>query len=403
MTHGTSRRDLLLRAGMLGFAGWLPGISAAQTTAPGAASRKRTLVLVELNGGNDGLNTVIPIEDPLYAKLRPRLGIAPDDVLPLADGLALHPSLTALQPAWAKRDMAVLLGVGYPRPNRSHFRSIEIWDTASDSNQFLSDGWVARGLRQKPRRATDAVVLGRPYLGPLLGPEVSVVALGGDPSGFVRQANRVSPVPELHQTRTTALDHVIDTQMKLTAAGREMQSKLDSMPARSEDMPKSGLGDQLATAAQLILSGLDVPVIKVSLSGFDTHVYQRNTHGNLLRQFAEAVAAFRTMMIAAGRWDDTLVLTYSEFGRRPAENGGTENDASSPGTDHGTAAPHFALGGGVRGGLVGTQPSLDQLDAQDLRHTMDFRQVFTTVARTWWGIDGSQMVSGSHAPIRMFA
>ncbi|MDX2100971.1 MAG: DUF1501 domain-containing protein [Alphaproteobacteria bacterium] len=398
-----TRRVMVARLAGLGLAGLLPAACATQTAAPLSGSvGQRTLVLVELTGGNDGLNTIIPIADPLYRAMRPRLAISAGDAIPLADGLAAHPSLAALMPAWRARDCAVLLGVGYPQPNRSHFRGIEIWDTASDAGEILSDGWVARALTQHQRRAIDAVALGRPYLGPLLGPDVAVVALA-NPQAFAASARTVSvPATEAHATRPAALEHVVRTQARLSAAGATLQQRLQGRPA-PEGFPRTGIGGQMATAARLILTGMDVPVIKVSLGSFDTHVFQRATHARLLRELAEALAAFRDAMITANRWDDVLVLTYSEFGRRPQENGGTPGNADSPGTDHGTAAPHFALGGRVRGGLLGRQPPLTDLDGQDLRYTQDFRSIFATLARRWWDISPDRVVRGSFDPVPLFA
>jgi uncharacterized protein (DUF1501 family) len=230
-----------------------------------------------------------------------------------------------------------------------------------------------------------------------------VVALA-NPTEFANRASGIAePAAVPHATRPEALEHVIRTQAQLTQAGREIRSKLQGQPALPTEFPRTNIGGQLSTAARLILSGLDVPVIKVSIGSFDTHVYQRTNHNRLLRELADGLAAFRATMIARARWDDVLVLTYSEFGRRPAENGGTPTDNNSSGTDHGTAAPHFALGGRVRGGLIGRQPSLDALEAQDLRYTMDFRQVFSTVAQRWWGVDADRVVGTGHDPIRLFA
>jgi uncharacterized protein (DUF1501 family) len=376
MVNVLDRRRFLTLAGSLPLA--FAPVSQALAAAP--ALGRRTLILVELNGGNDGLNTVVPYADPAYAKLRPRIGIARERVLQLDERLGLHPSLEPLMELWKERRLGVALGVGYPEPNLSHFRSIEIWNTGSDSAELRDDGWVGRALADAGLLgafAADGVVLGdRSETGPLFGPRMNVLGMDS-PENFVRRANQMN-TPK-GKPANPALAHVVDVQNRMKATARTMlEKKLDEVDAGGE-FPRNGLGNQLRSAARIVAGGVDVPAIKVSLTGFDTHRGQIDSHARLLKELADGLLAFARAMEAKGLWDKILVMTYAEFGRRAGEN-------ANEGTDHGTAAPHFILGGRVKGGLYGQQPRLDDLEDGNLRHGMHYRSLVATATRQWWGL-----------------
>lgn len=376
-----NRRHFLRLSAFAGGALLLPSGCAVVSTGPqtkAAAGKPETLVLVEFQGGNDGLNTVAPIKDPLYRSLRPTLALSESDTIPVGRDLALHPALKPAMALWDAGDLAVVLGVGYPNPDRSHFRSIDIWDTASDADRVLSTGWITRALQTQPRqRAADAFVLGRPHLGPVTGSGIKAVSLS-NPGTFAKAATAVS-IPEM-QRRNPILDQISAVQGTLRVAGDDIQNRLKAVPASlTADFPKTNIGGQFADAMRLLAAGVEAPVIKLSLGSFDTHIDQAPQHARLLGDFAAGLAAFRKAAQASGHWDRVILLTYSEFGRRPAEN-------ASKGTDHGTAAPQFLAGGAVRGGLIGTQPALDRLQNDDLVHTMDFRQVYAGLLQGMWGI-----------------
>lgn len=396
-----TRRRLLLRAGAAAIIGAVPTgcVTTDQRAAPPPASGlSNTLVLLELTGGNDGLNTVVPHADPLYAKLRPRIGLAADQLVRLDARIGLHPGLAPLLEPWQRGEVALVQGVGYERPNLSHFRSIEIWDSASDSDAILADGWVARALApQRPLagRAAEGIVLGRPAVGPLQGAKARV-AMMQDARGFAAQAKAVARPPEM-PAASAALRHVVATQAELRAAGEAIDARLRASrsPLRTE-FPRSGIGWQLANAARLIAADVDVPAIKLSHGSFDTHTWQRGTHDRLLGELGAALAAFRAAMLEIGAWNRVAVMTYAEFGRRPAEN-------SAQGTDHGTAAPHLVMGGAVRGGFHGAAPPLDRLDdGGNLRHTVEFRSLYATVLRRWWGIDPVPVLGRSWPGLDLF-
>ncbi len=352
--------------------------------AAGSVRWERVLVLVELKGGNDGLNTLVPFADRRYREARPRLAIPRDEVLQLSETHGLHPALEPLMADWKERRLAVVPGVGYAHPNRSHFRSIDIWDTASDADELATEGWLARlfaGARPPADAAADAVAVGRAGLGPVAGPGIRALTLD-DPQAFLANARRVRKAEG--QKENKALAHLLAVQDDILSAAAVMEERLGKTPPLATEFPKHRFGKDLATCARILAAGISVPVLKVGMNGFDTHQNQKGTHERLLRELAEGLAAFRTACVEARLWDRVLVMTYSEFGRRVAENG-------SGGTDHGTAAPHFLLGGKVKGGFYGDHPALDDLESGDLKFTTDFRRLYATAARSWWNLPADSL------------
>jgi uncharacterized protein (DUF1501 family) len=364
---------------------------AARTQAREAGMAERTLVLAELAGGNDGLNTVVPYADPIYHRLRPGIAIKREAVVQLDERLGLHPSLAPLSDAWKAGELAIVQGVGYENPNRSHFRSIDIWDSGSGSSRLLTDGWFTRllgGRKREDARLADAVVLGG-GTGPVAGDGIRAVQMP-DPQRFLRQARGMSPAEA--QPANRALAHILRVQREVQDTAKELADVLARAPEVPGDFPTGPFAQQLRVAARLIHAGAVVPAIKIALGGFDTHAAQPNAHANLLRQLGEGLAAFRRALVDAGRWDRVLLMTYSEFGRRAAQNG-------SSGTDHGTAAPHFVLGAKVKGGFHGPLPNLGDLANDDLRHAIDYRSLYATAAQGWWGLRRTDPVLGDHKPL----
>ncbi|HEU0072140.1 MAG TPA: DUF1501 domain-containing protein [Alphaproteobacteria bacterium] len=353
----------------------------------------RTLVLVELKGGNDGLNTLIPYADENLRRLRPSLVLPQEEMVTLGEGLAFNPALKPLMTAWDKGQLGILRGVGYPQPNRSHFRSIEIWETASKSEEMLREGWIASVLKGNVGAAADGIVIGDYEFGPLTGPRMRNVIMD-KPDQFISQAQKIQAAKD--SDGGGALGHLLRTRAELLDASTKLAPLFAEPPALPVDFPNNAFGNQLKIATQLIMAQAGVPVLKVSLGSFDTHVNQRGQHDNLLKQLGEGLAAFREAMIKTGHWNDVLVMTYSEFGRRANEN-------ASKGTDHGTAAPHLVMGGKAKGGFHGAQPRLDDLDAGDLKFSTDYRAVYATVARNWWGYRGEIGRLGAYKPLSLLA
>jgi uncharacterized protein (DUF1501 family) len=367
--------------------GWAQGVAqrAASTT-------DRILILVELKGGNDGLNTVVPYADPAYTQLRTSLALPKDSLHRIDEAFGLHPELKPLVPLWERNELAIVQGLGYPQPNLSHFRSIEIWQTSSKANEYLEDGWVGRamraGLGAQAKFTTEGVLIGGSDFGPLAG--ARAVSLN-NPEAFLNQSRYAKPVSA---PGNEALQHLLQVENDVHQAAAGLRADKFNF---STEFPAGGFGNAARAAAQIVASQrgkAGVPVITLSLGSFDTHVGQLGAHANLMKQLGEGLAALRSALVELDAWDRTLIMTYSEFGRRAKQN-------QSNGTDHGTAAPHFVMGGALRGGqMYGKAPDLSRLDgAQNLLHTTDFRQLYASVARDWWGVRPETVVRGAFNPI----
>lgn len=352
------------------------------------ADYRKVLILVELKGGNDGLNTLVPYADPAYYALRPKLAVDRNAVVQLSDRMGFHPALAPLLPLWEERRLALLQGVGYPAPNLSHFRSIEIWDTASRSNVVLQDGWLTRTFADDPVPASfaaDGVVIGSSDLGPLAGGRTRAIALT-DTDQFLRRAKLAQSGPA---ARRPALAHIMKVEGDIVQAA----AHLSAQRAFATTFPDDGFGRAVRTSCQVLANPAGVAVLRLTLASFDTHVNQAPTQGRLLGELARGLVALRSALIELDRWNDALILTYAEFGRRPKEN-------QNNGTDHGTANVHLALGGRVRGGFYGAAPDLATLGSEgNPAYALDFRNVYATALDTFWGVDSRDALGGRFAPV----
>jgi uncharacterized protein (DUF1501 family) len=376
-----NRRNFLFLTAAAGVCAVAPSAFAVahQTQVRSSAN---ILILVELKGGNDGLNTVIPFADPAYAALRPKIGIRREQVVQLDDRTGLHPAMQSLMPLWRDRQLAIVQGVGYPQPNLSHFRSAEIWETASRSDQYLRDGWLARSFgtheplaatqplsAQRVARGAAVTVIGSAEMGPF--------TIGG--RGFVYDSSHGFSYPfPRGSPAALAIPSPFHTQLFKTQfpAGTFGTSVRTAMHMLASDA-------SLGSVSQALRG---VSVIRLTLNGFDTHQNQPGHHASLLRQLSEGIVAIRSALTEAGCWNQTLVMTYSEFGRRPREN-------SDRGTDHGTVAPHFLTGGRVKGGLYGVAPALARLDGNsNLPVGVDFRELYATVLGPWLNLDSTAVL-----------
>lgn len=395
-----SRRDLLAALGVASAAALptltLPGPLRAAQHATGL----NMLVLIELAGGNDGLNTVIPIRDDAYRALRPEIGIPRREALDIRADTGLHPAMRSLAGRWERGEMRIIEGVGYPNPNRSHFRSIEIWNSGAGPEARTRQGWLASSFAERapaPDADADGLVIGG-EMGPMAGG--GRFAALRDLETFTEAAEAAEAAEVLEgaphavrpQQASDPLAHVMATYDSARITSARIRQKLEQSRARVWRFPDSGIGEQLRNVARLLDAGVEVPVFKVVQDGYDTHEGQPEAHSHLLADLSEAVDAFARAMAEIGLWDLVTVVTYSEFGRRARENG-------SYGTDHGTAAPVFALGGAVAGGLAGARPALDRLEDDDLVFTTDYRAVYAGILRDLWGLEG--MTAPGSAPIRL--
>jgi uncharacterized protein (DUF1501 family) len=356
----------------------------------------RVLVVVNLQGGNDGLNTVVPYATPAYYRYRPTLGVAPNDVLRIDAAVGLNPALAPLKALYDRGLVAVVQGAGYPNPDHSHFRSTEIWQTAVPES-YASTGWLGRYLDTAgpSENLFNAVALAPVLPEALIARNVDVPAIDTLRGyGLVSDRDRgqraafTSVASDLRLPFTSPfLASVAEIEDHAERGAAELP-KLVGGYTTTAPYPATPLGRSLALAAQIVGSKLGTRVLYVQHGSFDTHVAQKATQDRLLRELADGLAAFYADLAAHGNDKRTLTMTFSEFGRRVAEN-------ANRGTDHGEAAPMFLIGGGVRGGLYGAHPSLDRLDDGDATYTVDFRGVYATVIEKWFGRPARSVISGS--------
>jgi uncharacterized protein (DUF1501 family) len=381
-----------------------PNIFTTRNTVP-ADPTQRTLVVLQLGGGNDGLNTVIPYKDPRYAQLRPTINIAANSVLPISDSLALHPNLKNLLPLFTDGSLAVIEGVEYPTPDFSHFRSTEIWMTADDKN-VGGLGWLGHALDHLSNHpALVAASLGVATPRALVGMQPTDIALGDTLSQFVyKPVGKVDPgaVAAIFDYMNTVTP-ASNTYKKLVTESHALAQQAVAGVARAASgytlavaYPKTQLAAGLQTVAQLIHGNVGARVLYLATGGFDTHSNQRTTHDALMQTLGDALGAFWQDITAHGHADSVALMTFSEFGRRPAEN-------ASKGTDHGSAAPMFVMGGAVKGGVYGDAPDLTNLDNGNLKVRQDFRQVYAAMLRDWLGFTQADILPyGPYQPTPLF-
>ena len=374
----STRRSLLKALAAAPLAASLPSLAAGE-------SRPRLLVLVFLYGGNDGFNTWVPYTNPRYYEYRPTIAVPRDSVLKVTDSHGFHPSLQALEPAWQSRELAVVQGIGYPEATQQHYRDIEIAFTAEDVD-IRGEGWVSRALARRQAVAFDVLdIRALDPMGPFRGEGVGVV--------------QVHYADELLAKRRLA-----DCAVSANARGRERLARdpgaLGATPLKTA-FPDEPFGRAMRCAVELAAADRTLPVIHVALNGLDgdkhhsvdCHWNQVQHHGGALKRLADGLAALRAGMVEIGRWDETLVATYDEFGRSPKEN-------EDRGTHHGLGTTHFVMGGRVKGGLYGEPPPIQNLHPiGGPAPAIDTRRLWSTVVRDWWGADPSGVFTRRHAPL----
>ncbi|HEY2786638.1 MAG TPA: DUF1501 domain-containing protein [Fimbriiglobus sp.] len=411
-----TRRDFLKTSSLLGFGATVPaflGRTALAAPPTGTAGGKDTiLVVIQLTGGNDGLNTVIPYKNPDYYKYRPTIGIPKDQVKGIGGDVGLHPALDPLARLLNDRSaVGVLQAIGYPNPSQSHFRSMDIWNAASTA-ESLTEGWVGKALKQAPipafhlakeNETAPLALAGAPAKVPTIASlaDFQLKTGGGSAAERDRQKKLIEDVAKPHASAVRGKPDLLDfvrrtavttygTSDRLQTLGKEYNPK--------SPYPQTGLGTRLKLAAQLIDAGVGARIFYVTLDGFDTHAGQGGAigaHSNLLGELAGAVSAFYRDLAERGHGDRVCAMTFSEFGRRAKENG-------SKGTDHGSAAPMFLVGGKVKPGPLGHHPSLTDLDDGNLKFATDFRRVYAGVLKDWLGLDPVPVVGKTFSPLPLF-
>jgi uncharacterized protein (DUF1501 family) len=378
----------------------------ADTPLPGLpGADERMVLLINLQGGNDGLNCIVPHGNPLYSQMRPSLAVPQGDVLAIDQNVGFNPQMRALKAMYDKGDVAVVQSVGYPDPDHSHFRSTEIWQTAAP-DRYEHTGWLGRYLDEAklPKdNLFNGVAVAQVLPEVLISNQVdvpSIASLNG--YGLVSDRNAIS--------KRTYSELVTDNQFPFASPYLGHVAEIEDHAQRgSEELPKlvagyktdatypaTPLGRSLALAAQIAGSNLGTKVLYVQHGSFDTHVSQKATQDRLLGEFSDAISAFYNDLASHGNDKKVLTVTFSEFGRRIAENG-------SRGTDHGEASPLFAIGGGVKGGLYGATPDLSNTNMGNVRFTTDFRSVYATVLERWLGRPSTKILSGNFDQLPIIA
>ena len=368
----TTRRD------MINFAGALSLFSLAPASLLASRTATKFLILIELQGANDGLNTVVPYGSNLYRRLRPSLAIETKDLLKLDDYVGLHPSLLNVANLYSLGECKLVQGLGYPHPNLSHFRSIELWERGGDGRADGGKGWLIEPLEVLAKDLSfDAKAMFLDGAGDIFA---------GGTNGYLSSADlRMILSTDLDQsspstkidTSNSLVSELVQSRDENRELLRALKFKIGGLSAYS--FGYGDLSDQMKNVCNLIDRGVNIPVFKVSIGSFDTHDMQRWTHRDLLEKLDRAIGETAQQLKRIGVWDDTLIMTYSEFGRRAKENG-------SGGTDHGMAAPHFLLGGSIKGGIVGDYPQLGQLEKDNLLFSMDYRSVYNFVLSEHFGL-----------------
>lgn len=409
MSELITRRNLIKGGTMIAVGlvapRWLATIAEADVVRQakgGKAMGDTVLVVCQLSGGNDGLNTVIPYANSLYRSLRPTIGIEDGKILKLNEQMGLHPALAGIAELYKEKKVAIVQNVGYPKSNRSHFKSMEIWQSASPEGN-LKGGWIGRHfdaqLGQSPLNPVVALGLSTEKPLSLVGQKASIPCFAsladlktmvGDPDmeRMLREiqgkdAKEGSATRAVQQANRSALDAVSILSKQLEGFTTKQTYNNDSF------------GQGFKQIAQLVATSPATRVVYFSAGGFDTHARQPDQHEKLLKGFGDAVLAFQREMEAIGKADKVVVLAFSEFGRRAAEN-------ASQGTDHGQAAPMFLIGKRVKGGIHGPIPDLANLDNGDVAFTQDFRGVYAAALDEWMGGDSAVVLGQKFAPVGVF-
>ncbi len=400
MSIDLSRRDVLRSSGVLAIGlmapPWLAAVAKADVVRAARGEKvdpDTVLVVIQFSGGNDGLNTVIPHGLEAYYKARPTLGIPKEKTLDLGSGMGFHPSMTGLHGLFKQGKVAVVQGVGYPNPNRSHFKSMDIWQSASPDGK-LTSGWIGRYMDEKVEHgkvdALAAVGLSTEKPRALTGHDASIPCFAGlndiqqmvgDPD-MEKMLREIQGMQAPEGSATRAIQMANNTALDAMSALKVKLAKFSPKETYNNDV----FGNGFKQIAQLVCASPQTRVVYFSAGGFDTHARQAEQQEKLLKSFSDGVTAFMQELEAAGRADKVMVLVFSEFGRRTYENG-------SAGTDHGQGAPMFLIGNRVKGGLYGPIPDFAALQDGDIRWQVDFRSVYATALDDWMGSD-SKVVLG---------
>ena len=391
------RRDFLKQSTFASGMFFVPQFLKAFEHNTNSIFSNKKVVIIQLKGGNDGLNTVVPFNNDIYYQQRNNIALKQADLFKISDEVGLHKSLQPLQKLYDKGFLSIINNVGYPNPNLSHFRATDIWQTASDSNEFLQNGWVGRYLD---------FIKGNPYTAIEVDESLSLMMKGKTQNGLAITDSKmfynsmkapffnnvVSNYNDAHLSEHN-LGYLYNTMIDAKSSAKHIYEKTKTKNSSAE-YPKNLFGKQLKNISQFINSGLETQVYYAGLSGFDTHANQTNTQARLLNLYAETMEVFINDLQKNNTFDDVLILTFSEFGRRVKQN-------ESKGTDHGTANNVFLMGKNLKKqGLYNSLPNLANLDKNgNLKYEIDFREIYATILDKWLAVDDTAILNKSFSKL----
>ena len=387
------RRKFLKQSSLASSLFFVPSFVRAFEQVTSSSLGYKRLVIIQLSGGNDGLNTIIPFGNDLYYKARPTLGIKANDTIKLNDEIGLNGSLTPLKRLYDNGHLTIINNVGYPNPVRSHFRSMDIWQTATDSDKFSQSGWLGRYLDAYGKQPYSAIEINDSLSLAMKGETTNAIATQ-DPKVFYN-LSKDPYFQNIHNHKNDAhlsehnLGYLYKSMIAAESSAKYIYETSKTV-STTKAYPNNTFGKQLKTTAQFINSKIDSKVFYCSLNGFDTHVNQLNNQKRLLKTYAEGVEAFVQDLKDKDSFKDTLILTFSEFGRRVNQN-------ANVGTDHGTANNVFIIGDQLKKqGLYNNMASLSDLDINgDLKFEIDFRTIYATVLNKWLEVDDKKILNKS--------
>ena len=391
------RRDFLKQTTFASGMFFMPQFLKAFENNPMKPFSNKKVVIIQLKGGNDGLNTVVSFNNDIYYQQRNNIALKQNELFKISDEVGLHKSLQPLQDLYNKGFVSIINNVGYPNPNLSHFRSTDIWQTASDSNQFLQNGWVGRYLDYTKGNPYNAIEVDESLSLMMKGKTQNGLAIT-DPKMFYNSMrapffnNVVSNYNDAHLSEHN-LGYLYNTMIDAKSSAKHIYEKSNTK-STSAEYPKNIFSKQLKTISQFINSGLETQVYYAGLSGFDTHANQANTQKKLLKTYAESMEVFINDLQKNNTFDDVLILTFSEFGRRVKQN-------ESNGTDHGTANNVFVMGNNLKKqGLYNNLPNLEDLDKNgNLKYEIDFREIYATILDKWLEVDDVAILNKSFSKL----
>jgi len=386
-----TRRQFIQISSLASAALFLPRFLKAQSKISlfNGSIEGRKIIVVQLSGGNDGLNTIVPYRNDVYYRMRPVIGLKPDRLLTINDELAFNNALEGFKNIYDNGGMCILNNVGYPNPDRSHFRSMDIWQTASNSDEVLTNGWIGRYLDANCAqcdKASMAIEVDDMLSLALKGDRVKGMAVK-DPQRLFSSSTEpyFKSMSQSKAGTNESLDYLVNI-MTETIDNAQYIYQRSKIYKSTIEYPNTSIGKDIKTIAELIISGIDTKIFYISHGSFDTHVNEIDQQGRLLRELGDAVAALVKDLKINNRFNDVMLMTFSEFGRRVAEN-------ASGGTDHGTANNVFVVGGSLhQKGIYNKAPDLTFLQDGDLKHDIDFRQVYNTLLTNWMGVNGDKIL-----------